>query len=87
MVGDAELELHRIAEIARELDRHGIVKTERLTDLGALGRRCIQRDDLVDRIARETEHRKRDDPDRKHDANRLYRPAHNESEHVILSPL
>ena len=29
------------------------------------------RDDLVDRIAGETEHRERDDPDRDHDADGL----------------
>ena len=38
-------------------------------------------------IAGEAEHRKRDDPDRDHDADGLDRPAKSESEHVILSLL
>jgi hypothetical protein len=86
-VGNPELELHRIAEIPSELHRHGIVETERLADLGALGGRRIERDDLVDGVASKPEHRKRDDPDRDHDADRLYRPAKSESEHLILSLL
>ncbi len=85
LVGDAELELRRVAEIARELHQHGIVKPERFADRGALGGRRIQRDDLVDRIAGEAEHRKRDDPDRDHDADGLDGAAKSESEHVILS--
>ena len=87
LVGDAELELQRVAEISRELQRHGIVETERLADLGTLGGGRIERHDLVDRIAGEAEHRKRDDPDRNHDTNGLDRPAKSESEHVILSLL
>jgi hypothetical protein len=79
--------LRRVAEISRELERDRIVKTERFANLGALGGRRVQRDDLVDRIAGEPEHRKRDDSDRDHDADGLYSPAKSESEHVILSLL
>ena len=85
LIGDAELELRGIDEIAGELHRHRIVEPERLADRGALGGRRIERDDLVDRIAGEAEHRERDDPDRDHDADGLDRPAKSESEHVILS--
>ena len=75
LVGDPELELQRVAEISGELHRHGIVEAERFADLGALGGRGVDGDDLVDRIAGEPEHRKRDDPDRDHDADGLYRPG------------
>ncbi len=85
LVGDAEFELHRVAEIARELHRHGIVEAERFPDRRALGGRGVDRDHLVDRIAGEAEHRKRDDADGDHDAYRLHRPAQSESEHVVLS--
>ena len=87
LIGDAELELRGVAEIAGELHRHGIVEAERFADRGALGGRRIDRDDLVDRIAGEAEHRERDDPDRDHDADGLDSPAKSESEHVILSLL
>ena len=87
LVGDAELEAHGIAEIARELQRHRIVKAERLADRGAFGGRGVQRDDLVDRVAGVAEHRKRDDPHRNHDADGLHRPAKRESEHEVLSLL
>jgi hypothetical protein len=45
------------------------------------------RDHLADRIAGETEHRKRDDPDGDHDTNGLKRAAQCESEHGVLSPI
>ena len=75
LVGDAEFELRGVDEIVRELHQDGIVKAERIADLGAFGRRGIDRDDLVDRVARETEHRERDDADRDHDANGLKWPG------------
>jgi len=87
LIGDAEFELRGVGEIAGELQRHRIVEPERLAHGFAFGGRRIQRDDLVDRIARETEHRERDDPDRDHDANRLDGAAKSESEHVVLSLL
>ena len=37
LIGDAELELHGIAEIARELHHHKIVEAKRLADRGAFG--------------------------------------------------
>ena len=68
-----------------ELHHYGIVKAERFADVGALGGRSVDRDHLVDRIAREAEHRERDDPDGNHHADGLNRTAKSESEHVILS--
>jgi hypothetical protein len=85
LIGDAELEPDGITQIARELHDDGIVKTERFANLGALGGRGIERNDLVDRIAGEAKHRERDDADRDHDANGLNRPAKSESEHGFLS--
>src|SRR4029077_4890578 len=72
-------------EIMGELDQHRIVQAERFSDLGALGRRGVDGNDLVDRIACETEHRERDDPDGDHDADGLDCPAKGESEHLFLS--
>src|ERR1700732_2723526 len=83
--GGAELELRRVGEIASELPRHRIVQAERFSDFGALGGRGVDGDDLVDRIARESEHRKRDDSDGDHDADGLDCPAKSESEHLFLS--
>ena len=41
LIGDAEIELRGVGEVARELHRDRIVKPQRLADRGALGvRRC-----------------------------------------------
>ena len=63
LIGDAEIALRGLHEIARELHGHGIVETEGAAHLLALGSRRIDGDDLVHRIAGEAEHRKGDDPD------------------------
>src|SRR5947208_70219 len=44
-------------------------------------------DTAWNRVACKPEHRKRDDPDRDHDPDRLYRATKSESEHLILSLL
>ena len=87
LIGDAELELHGVGEVTHELHRNGIVEAERLAHRFAFGGGRIDADDLVDRIAREAEHRKRDDPDRAHDADGLKGAAKSESKHLILSLL
>jgi hypothetical protein len=58
LVGDAELELRGIDKVARELDRNGIVKPERLADLGTLRGGSVESDHLVHGVAGEAEHRK-----------------------------
>src|SRR6202040_3021305 len=85
LIGHAELELCGIDEIARELHRHGIVEAKRFANRLALGGRRIDGHDLVDRVAREAEHRKNSDPDREHDADGLNGAAKSESEHGVLS--
>ncbi len=87
LIGDAELELRRVGEIVHELKRDRVVKAERVADRGALGGRGVDGNQLVDGVAGEAEHRKRDDADGNHDAYGLDRPAKSESEHVILSLL
>ncbi|MGY4369155.1 hypothetical protein ACVW1A_005220 [Bradyrhizobium sp. LB1.3] len=86
LIGDAEFELRGIGEIAHELHRHGIIEAERFAHGCAFGRRRIERDDLVDGVAGEAEHRERDDADGEHDADRLNGPAKSESEHAFHFP-
>ncbi len=82
LIGDAELELRRVDEVARELHRNRVVQPERLPDRGALGVGGVDRHHLVHGIAGETEHRERDDPDGEHDADGLDCTAKSESEHA-----
>ncbi len=85
LVGDAEIALRGLHEIARELHGDRVVETERAAHLLALGRGRVDGNDLVHRIAGKAEHRKGDQPDGQENADGLERATDDEGEHATMS--
>ena len=81
LVRDAELEPRRLAGVAAELHENRIVQAERTPDRCALGRRGVDADHLVDRVARKPDHRECDQPDGQKNAHGLERARDDEGEH------
>src|SRR6185312_1557348 len=86
LVGDAEVEMRRPADEAQALDDDRIVEAELLAQFGALRRRRVLPDHLVDRVADEAEQRKRDQRHHDDDADRLDEAPDGEREHGLAVP-
>jgi len=83
LVGVAELEPHRVADEARELQRDRVVEPEVLAQLRALLGRGLDPDHHVDRVADEAEQRERDQRHREHHHDGLQQAANDEGEHQV----
>jgi hypothetical protein len=81
LIGNAEIEMERVPDEARELNDDRIVEPQGFTQLRALGDTGVEPHHLVDRIADEAEQGERDERHHQHDQHGLQRTADEKRKH------
>jgi hypothetical protein len=85
LIGNAKIEMQRVPHETTELNDDGIVKPERLAQLGALRDARFQSNHLIDGIAHEAEQSERDKRHHEHYQHGLERAADEKGKHAATS--